>query len=164
MKALRKILLIVLVMGCAGLLTVHGIRSLRPAVPKDMPEDSQFLGSGFDLSHNEPQGNWIECHPSEAEDSDFCRITDVKGTVMFQGEYLPLTDTKPLDPSNPHQVQVAKVKPDNLWVRGPAEGQPVPVIPLTDGRVLVPADDREALAARWSAEPEELERVSEPQR
>ena len=38
---------------------------------------------------------------------------------------------------------------------GPAEQSLVPVIPLADGQILVPAHDRLALIERWAKHPDE---------
>ena len=143
---------------CGGvLLAQHAIRATNAALPSDMPRDAHFLASGFDIATSEAQGNWIACRVNPEQATDWCRVTDQKGSVVFQGDYLPADSPIAVSAD---ELQVANVRPDRIWVRGPVEQGPVPVIALTNGKVLVPAADREALDQRWSLDPAELNRVS----
>lgn len=139
------------------LLVRHGAAALRPARPNDMPADSQFVVSGYDLLHNEPKGDWIVCRPDLPEDANFCRVTDSHGVVIFQGDFLPVSGSRAVPPA---RLRVASPDLDRMFVRGPAEGGLVPVIPLADGQLLVPAADSAALADRWARDPDELQRIS----
>jgi len=141
----------------AVILTIrHGAAALRPALPKDMPRDSQFVVSGYDLLHNEPKGDWIVCRPDLSEGANFCRVTDSHGMVIFQGDFLPVAGSRPVSQAN---LRVASADLDHIFVRGPAEGGLVPVIPLVDGQLLVPAADSIALADRWAKDPAERQRI-----
>ena len=91
------------------------------------------------------------------QQTNWCRVTDAKGDVVYEGDYLPLHGLAPLSLDN---LQVGRADPDKLWVKGPVEGGPVPVIPLVSGDVLVPAADREALATRWAQNPAELQALT----
>jgi hypothetical protein len=123
-----------------------------------MPSDSRFVQSGYDLQRNEPEGDWISCSTTSpyGHDADYCRVTDNHGTVIFQGDFMPVRGSQPVAPG---RLQVAAMDADKLWVEGPAEESPVPVITLTNGAILVPADDSDALADRWARDPQELARV-----
>ena len=48
---------------------------------------------------------------------------------------------------------------NDIWVQGPAENGPVPVIPLSNGIILVPYADSDALADRWATNPDEINRL-----
>jgi hypothetical protein len=139
----------------AVLAAIHGMAALQPDIPQDMPRGtSYFVQSGYNLQRNEPVGQWIACRPDLPQGGDLCRVTDSRGTVIYQGEFLPLSGNQPL-PAD--QLRVAEmVAPRNLWVSGPAENGPVPIIPLANGRILVPAADSDALADRWARNPDEL--------
>ena len=121
-----------------------------------MPADSHFIQSGYDIQHNEAQGDWIACKLDEAQGSDWCRITDAHGMVVFQGNYMPVNSLAPV-PND--RMQLANVSVSSLWVPGPVEGGPVPVIPLASGEILVPAVDRDALSDRWAKNPDELRHI-----
>jgi hypothetical protein len=95
-----------------------------------MPEHSQFLPTGYDLEHNERQGTWVSCEPGEDTVDKQCRVTDTHGTVIFEGDFLPVRDVG--SPSTSASAQLAPTKLG--WVTGPVEGSPVPLIALTDGR------------------------------
>lgn len=123
-----------------------------------MPANSYFLQSGYNLQRNEPIGQWIACRPDPGQGADLCRVTDHTGQVIFQGDYLPLHGAEAL-PAEELQVATGEVLND-LWVRGPAESGPVPVIPLANGKILVPAADADALADRWARNPDELHRIT----
>jgi hypothetical protein len=157
MNAASRFLLSVVIVAALFMLFTHGDRALHAAVPKDMPANAQFLPSGFDIANDEQQGNWVACRMDDAQNTNWCRVTDTHGKVVFEGDYLPLAKSEPVDLSD---LKIAKVNPGKMWVEGPAEEQPVPVIALEDGNLLVPASDRDALAQRWTNEPEELARVS----
>jgi hypothetical protein len=122
-----------------------------------MPSNSVFVQSGYNLDRNEAVGDWIACRAKEDASADTCRVTDAKGDVIYQGDFLPV-DGGPIVLDSQIKVAAEGEKRD-LWVNGPAEGGPVPVIPLASGQVLVPADDTAALADRWRMNPDELRRV-----
>ena len=130
---------------------------MHPALPSDMPAQAQFMQSGYDIAHLEPTGAWIACGTDRAEQANWCRVTDAHGQVVYEGDYLPLRSQAPLTLS---QINLSHADPAKLWVSGPSEGSPVPVIPLVGGDILVPSADREALADRWASNPQELESLS----
>ena len=134
----------------------HAERGMNASVPKDMPEDSHFLPSGFNVANNEQTGDWIACRVDAQQATDWCRVTDQRGMVVYQGDFLPLNSAAPL-PGN--ALAVASTDPQKMWVRGPAEAGPVPVIPLQGGNVLVPAADRDALRQRWAVDSTEISRI-----
>ena len=151
-----KIALSLLLTGGIAVLTMHGMRALGPAVPKNMPSDSHFIQSGYDLRLNEPLGNWISCRADTAQAADFCRVTDNRGIVIYQGEFTSLGGSRAVPQAD---LRFPPADPRGLWTRGPAENAPVPVIPLAGGQILVPAADSNALASRWAKDPDELARL-----
>lgn len=134
----------------------HGLSALRPVVPGDMPRDAHFVQSGYDLRRNEPQGDWVACSADANQPANFCRVTDTHGMVIYQGDFLSVHSGKAVSKAN---LRFAARDPRSLWVEGPVEAAPVPVIPLADGQILVPAADSDALAVRWSRDPDELTRL-----
>ncbi len=116
-----------------------------------------FMQSGYGISRLELEGNWVACGMYVAEQSDWCRVTDAHGAVVYEGDYLPLR--------SPHALLLGSIEvssqsdPARLWVKGPAEGSPVSIIRLVGGKILVPADDRDALAGRWTSNRQELQNL-----
>lgn len=159
MRISSKILTSIVLAAGIMVLARHGMYALRAEVPKDMPSNSHFIQSGYDLRRNEPQGNWISCRPDFPEEADFCRVTDARGVVIYQGDFLALGGSQAVSQAN---LRFATTDPRNLWVRGPAENGPVPVIHLANGQILVPAGDSDALADRWARDPDELARLEAP--
>jgi hypothetical protein len=132
--------------------------SLDPARPNNMPENSRFIPTGYDLEHNERKGSWVSCASGDGDAVRFCRVTDAHGSVIFQGDFLAVRGA---GTSPTYAAELAK---SGLgWVNGPYEGSPVPVIPMTDGSVLVPQDDRDALIDRWNAHPDEWKKLQSPE-
>ena len=153
MKNPRGILLILVALVAITFLVRHGMMAMRPSRPSDMPADSTFVQSGYDIGRNEFQGNWVACGADREQQTNWCRVTDNRGDVLFQGDFVPLTGGSAV---SPQALIVGTVQPEKLWVHGPAEDAPVPVIPLAGGTLLVPVADREALSDRWSSHPEEF--------
>jgi hypothetical protein len=157
MKACGQFLLTVVTLVALFVLITRGDRVLEASVPPDMPADARFLVSGYNVDQNERQGNWVACTLDSANNTNWCRVTDAHGSVVFEGAYLPLPGSEPIPAA---KLRIANVNPRRMWVLGPSERLPVPVIALEDGTLLVPASDREALIARWQEQPEEFARVT----
>lgn len=151
----KAVLGVALVMG-TFLVLLHADRALKAALPANMPADSQFLQSGFQVKDNETQGNWVACRVNESEGTDWCRVTDQVGNVVYQGNYLPLGSSVPLNASS---LRIRSISPDKIWVSSPVQGLTVPVFPLEGGQILVPAEDSYPLAERWKVDPTEYNRL-----
>jgi hypothetical protein len=156
MKAFTKLSLFVLTVIATLFVLRNGDRAMHASVPRDMPSDSHFIPTGFDVNHSEAKGQWVACRADAAEQTDWCRVTDARGTVVYQGGFVPVSTPQPLPDS---ELRVASNTSGHLWVQGPAEASPVPVIPLASGQLLVPVQDREALHDRWAANPDELRQI-----
>jgi hypothetical protein len=157
MTAMTKVVSSVAITAGICLFLYQGDKALKPARPNDMPSNAHFVQTGYNLQRNEPIGQWIACRPDTDRGADLCRITDNLGTVIFQGDFLPLAGHVALPTE---ELLVARdEKPSSAWVQGPAERGPVPVIRLDNGQLLVPAGDADALADRWARDPDELARI-----
>jgi len=129
--------------------------SLDPSRPDNMPENSRFIPTGYDLEHNERKGTWVSCDSGSGAGDKLCRVTDPHGVVIFQGNFLPVRESGSLPGNGSEALAESKLG----WVNGPLERSPVPVIPMTDGSMLVPRDDRDALIDRWNAHPDEWKKL-----
>ena len=153
MTTLGKLILSTAIAGSGVLIVAHAGSAMDAARPTDMPADAAFLQSGYNVSQSEPRGTWVACRMDPNEEADFCRVTDAKGTIVYQGAFLPYDSQEPLPQRD---LRVISINPDKMWVVGPAAGGPVPIIPLANGRVLVPSADRYALQQRWANDATEL--------
>jgi hypothetical protein len=157
MTTQRRILYTVLLTGIIVILALHGMTALQPALPPDMPTSSSFIQSGFNVARSEPLGNWISCREDADRSADSCRVTDNKGIVIFQGEFLSMSRSSSVPNS---ELKVAnRTEARNLWIQGPSFTGPIPVIPLTNGDLLIPAEDSQVLRDRWNHDPDELSRL-----
>ena len=152
---LTKSVLIACMATVAATMVYRADIALDPALPNDMPGDARFMATGYDLDHNERKGSWVACHPGVGGGESFCRVTDAKGAVIFQGAYLPVRNLHPVAAEG-QRLAAGTVR----WIHGPAEGAPVPVIPMTDGSLLVPRDDRDAMLDRWNRFPQEWQELT----
>jgi hypothetical protein len=132
-------------------------RTLGP--PPDTPKDAAFIFTGTDFAHLHARGEWISCHLDTRLKADACRITNESGTTIFEGLFLPVGKTQPAPDTRLH---VATFNPAKQWVHGPIEHFPIPVIPLTDGTILVPADDAKPLADLWKTDTHDLDGLLTP--
>lgn len=151
----KAVLILVAFIG-GYFLVLHGSRALNATLPKDMPRDAEFIQTGYNLDNNEAKGQWVACRDDHESNDDFCRVTDPRGIVVYQGAFEAFDNPTAL-PND--QLRVA-VNSANIWVEGPSEGSLIPVIPLRNGKLLVPVQDRQALADRWSRNPTELRRIA----
>jgi hypothetical protein len=156
MSGIQKLSVIAVGVFASIIVLRHADMAMHASVPKDMPQNAQFVQSGFDVSRNEAQGEWIACQTNASEGDNWCRVTDQRGMVVYQGGFLPVGSPVPV-PEN--QLKIAETAPDKMWVEGPFEAGPVPVIPLRNGQVLVPETDQAALATRWAKDPGEFQQV-----
>jgi hypothetical protein len=157
MSVLSKTVLICCILLLVATLAIHGDFSLDPALPRDMPSDAHFIPTGYDLDHNERKGTWVSCRQDASATAAFCRITDGHGMVIYQGVFLPVRDSQYGSSSDPLSLRVGNE--ELRWVEGPAEAMSVPLIPMSDGSLLVPAADRQPLVDRWLRDTDEWNRV-----
>ena len=155
MSAGNKAVLVVCAVLLAVGLVYRGNLAVVPARPNDMPEDARFLPSGYDLAHNERQGSWVSCDLGVRAGSRHCRVADAQGTVIFDGDFLPVRGSLSSSGSSGEMLAQGRLG----FVIGPFEGYPVPVIPMTDGSMLVPRVDRDSLIGRWNADPAEWKQL-----
>jgi hypothetical protein len=143
-----KSILTGIAIGSIGVLVAFQARhALHASLPRDMPRNARFVQTGYALASNETLGQWVGCRAAEPGHGDWCRVTDQRGSVVFEGEFLPLDSTEPV-PAD--RLAVGQLDKARLWTFGPAEQAPVPVIPLEDGQTLVPVADRLCLMERWT--------------
>ena len=141
-----------------GIAYLHQIGQLLGAsIPDGAPSDSEM--KALAASHNAARFHVesIACHEETARKTDWCQVTDKQGTVLFKGDFLPVGSVHRAPQS---QLQIGPFDTLHGWVHGPSELVQVPVIPLTNGTLLVPADDTYQLKKRWASHPEELAEVT----
>ncbi|ADW70260.1 hypothetical protein [Granulicella tundricola] len=156
MRLTSKILLLAVALVAVVLAVRHGGIAMQASLPKDMPENAHFLQSGYDVNTNEAKGNWIACRVDSEQGVNWCRVTDAHGMVVYEGNYLPVDSSSPVPES---ELKIVADSPSKLWVNGPVESSPVPVIKLANGRLLVPSADRGPLAERWKIDPSEYDQI-----
>ncbi len=132
----------------------HYIATNRTGTPSTMPRDATFVAGKFEYARMRTRGEWVSCHSDVKSLTDWCRIANQSGDILFEGHFLPVGRDRPLPDS---QIRIAAYNIDNHWVIGPTETFKVPVVPLEGGVILVPSTDTHSLATRWHSHPEEQE-------
>jgi hypothetical protein len=148
--------LFTLIAACIFAFLSHYIAVNRTGTPPTMPKDSKFIAGDFEYTRMRTRGEWVSCHSDIKSPTDWCRIANQSGDILFEGKFLPLGQDQPLPDS---QIKIATYNIDNHWVIGPTETFKVPVVPLEGGAILVPFTDTHTLAARWKAHPEEQQAI-----
>lgn len=147
-----------IILACGFAYLSHYLAVAHTGVPPTMPKDAKFIAANFDYLKLRTRGEWVSCHTDVKSPTDWCRIANQSGDVIFEGKFLPVGKDKPL-PDN--QIRIASYNIDRHMVTGPTETFSVPVIPLEGGTLLVPATDAKPLAVRWKAHPDELVSLNE---
>jgi hypothetical protein len=80
-------------------------------------------------------GYWLDCWFDERANIDRCKLSDVKGTALFEDEFLPCEGPSPL----PQSDLVLDVRRTGYtWTGSYEESISVPVIYLANGQILLP--------------------------
>ena len=114
-------------------------RGFEPIPPTGMPASAVWLHEGVSMASSDPKGLWASCWYVEDRDSDRCKVVDYQGVLEYEGDYLPSNSQRPLRDDALH---IQSVPPSTLWVWGRVEDQPVPVLPLKNGLIMVPSLDQ----------------------
>jgi hypothetical protein len=130
--------------------------SLSPTLPSDMPTAARFAKASANPSSHQVAGIWIACNEDNDRHTDWCQLTDQSGAVVYKGDFLPVGSIRRAPQS---ELRIGHFDPIKGWVNGPNESFPVPVVPLADGTLLVPADETLELGAQWSGDPSQVEQL-----
>jgi hypothetical protein len=112
-----------------------------PRRPKGVPDDAVFLDLGGPKVPISKGGDWLNCWPEPQEDRDRCRLTRADGTVLYEGDFIPYQGGGSV-PASQLRIEPVRTQGDSLWV-GFAF---VPLIHLTNGKILIPIDYYEEAA------------------
>ena len=110
-----------------------------------MPQNSIWVpgpAAPLDLS---PRGVWLGCWLGQADNVDHCKVTDYQGNVQFDEQFLPANGAAPVALERLHLKQIGTVE---LWTWVEEDKRNVPIVPLGDGTILVPARDVGVLRGR----------------
>jgi hypothetical protein len=80
-------------------------------------------------------GYWLDCWLDEHANSDRCRLTDVKGSALFEDVFLPCDGQSPVPQSD---LVFDARRTGYTWTGSYEKGVSVPVIFLTNGQILLP--------------------------
>jgi hypothetical protein len=119
--------------------------NVPPARPKGVSPDAVFLWAGHLGLPAAKHGTWIECWAASDISVNKCRLTEMDGTLAYEGVFLANTGQTPVAPSDLKILSEQTSQRLDLWVR--VKGQPLPLVFLRDGNVLIPKEAyREGMA------------------
>ena len=152
-------LIVLTLVALFGIIYFHQLTEMLGGAPAEngMPSTRQMRSILTGRSTARFNVELISCHEEKLRKTDWCEVTDQKGTVLFKGDFLPVGTVHRAPQS---ELAIRPFDSVHGWVRGPSEALPVPVVPLKDGTLLVPAPDTFKLKKRWAEHPEELAEVS----
>ncbi len=80
-------------------------------------------------------GYWLDCRFDKIANVDRCRLTDAKGTRLFEDVFLPCVGQRPLPQS---ELVLNTRRTGYTWTQSPDKKINVPVVYLEDGQILLP--------------------------
>jgi len=78
---------------------------------------------------------WVDCWFEKDANVDRCRLTDVKGSALFEDVFLPCVGHTPVPQ---HELVLDSQNTGSLWAESQDKRVNVPVVYLEDGQVLLP--------------------------
>ena len=105
-----------------------------PARPKTLPATAIWVRTPPTPLEFSPQGDWLACWLNKARNSDYCRVTDYRGKLEFEGDFSPISGLNPVPDSDLR----LKNGTGDLWAWSDQDKRSVPVAYLQDGTILVP--------------------------
>jgi hypothetical protein len=113
--------------------------SIPPNRPRNIAPDAVFVyvppvGSPFPLPK---RGDWLNCWFDQDQNADRCRMSNMDGSLEYEGVFLPSEETAPV-PASDLQIDM-RITPNRLaWVY--FREQTIPIIKLRNGVMLLPAE------------------------
>ena len=120
--------------------------SSTPSRPKELPATAIWVPAPPAPLDFSPRGYWLACWLNATHNVNRCKLTDYKGNPTFETDYLPTAGPNPVQEARLHLKPLSSTT--ELWV--PVGQKMVPVAPLEDRTVLVPAQDLPQLRERYA--------------
>jgi hypothetical protein len=109
-----------------------------PKRPKGVSADAAFLWTGH-LGLPAPRhGTWIECWADTGSSIDKCKLTEMDGTLEYEGTFLADTGKNLVPQPELKILSEQTSQSTDLWVR--VKQHLVPIVFLQNGTVLIPKD------------------------
>jgi hypothetical protein len=115
--------------GCNWLQT----KVFPPKRPRFMPVNSVWIDA-LSLPISWHRGSWFGCGVSSSGTTNYCRLVDAEGPLVFGSEYLPCSSRSPIDERNIHLLPPPHGA--SMWLFG--EGNEGVIGFLADGDILLP--------------------------
>jgi hypothetical protein len=141
MTRLGKVSVIIVAMVGAAVLAIAGLywwANIPPKRPQSVSSDAVFLWAGHLGLPAAKHGTWIDCWADADNGVNRCRLTNMDGTLSYEGVFLANTGKTPLAASDLKILSEKTGQSVDLWVR--VKGQLVPLVFLRSGSVLIPKD------------------------
>lgn len=134
-KIVRNIGLVVsviLVGLIASLYLAYRWTNTVPKRPKGVSQDAVFLWAPYVGLPAPRRGWWFNCWEEDGHNK--CRLSEIDGNVLFEGEFRPYSGPGPLANSQ-LRIDPEKSREHRIWVGDVL----VPLAYLQSGEVLIPA-------------------------
>jgi hypothetical protein len=115
-----------------------------PDLPNGMPKNSVWIEPPPAPFETSKRGYWLGCWQDKTTSSPKCRLTDTKGQLLFEDNFVPYGDSERVFGLNDLKLQ--KVLTTEMWVF--LEDGGVPIVHLKNGTMLIPASKYAAVKMR----------------
>jgi hypothetical protein len=136
----RVSLIIGAVLGAAAVMIAGAYwwANVPPKRPQGVSSNAVFLWAGHLGLPAPKHGTWIECWTDIAEAVNKCRLTEMNGTLGYEGVFQSNSGKTPV-PQSDLRIEGEPASDTTHWVR--LHGlQGAPLVFLSDGTVLIPKD------------------------
>lgn len=124
-----------IVVGIAG---AYWWSNVPPKRPPGVSQSAVFLWAGHLGLPAAKHGTWIECWTDTTGGANKCKLTEMDGSVNYEGVFLPDTGKTPVPQSDLIIKSEQTSQSVDLWVR--VGEHFVPLVFLQNGTVLIPKD------------------------
>jgi hypothetical protein len=140
-KEVRMIKAIVSFLAFAGVLILAIVgaywwSNVPPRRPNGVSSKAVFLWAGHLGLPAPKHGTWIECWADTGNGANECRLTEMDGTLEYEGVFLANTGKTPVPSADLKIVSEQTSQSTDLWVR--VNEHFIPLVFLRDGTVLIP--------------------------
>lgn len=141
MKRVSKVLMMVVAFVGVAVLVIAGAywwANIPPKRPRGVPASAVFLWAGHLGLPAPKHGTWIQCWTDNPNEVNRCRLTEMDGTVQYEGIFLAAAGNTPV-PESDLEIESEPTGDVTHWVRlGGLRG--APLVFLKNGTVLIPKD------------------------
>jgi hypothetical protein len=131
LKKVALTLTAILVVVITGIAALYWRSNTIPRHPNNVSPSAVFLWAPYVGVPTGRRGWWMACE-HKLQQRPWCTLSDVDGTLKYEGEFLPYVEGESLGKL---EIDAEKTREEKIWV-GDAL---VPIVYLKSGDILIPS-------------------------